>query len=49
MQYSDSAINKVFTEGIIAEDKLQIEYILLSTVAIRDIINGNFNNFKYYY
>lgn len=44
MQYSDSAINKVFTEGIIAEDKLQIEYILLSTVAIRDIINGNFKD-----
>lgn len=44
MQYSDSAINKVFTEGIIAEDKLQIEYILLNTVAIRDIINGNFKD-----
>lgn len=44
MQYSESAINKVFTEGIIAEDKLQIEYILLSTVAIRDIINGNFKD-----
>ena len=44
MQYSDSAIEKVFTEGIIAEDKLQIEYILLSTVAIRDIINGNFKD-----
>lgn len=44
MQYSDSAIEKVFSEGIIAEDKLQIEYILLSTVAIRDIINGNFKD-----
>lgn len=44
MQYSDSAIEKVFTEGIIAEDKLQIEYILLSTIAIRDIINGNFKD-----
>lgn len=44
MQYSESAINKVFTEGIIAEDKLQIEYILLSTVAIRDIVNGNFKD-----
>ena len=29
MQYSDSAIEKVYTEGIVAEDKLQIEYILL--------------------
>lgn len=43
-QYSDSAIEKVFTEGIVAEDKLQIEYILLSIVAIRDIINGNFKD-----
>ena len=44
MQYSDSAIEKVYTEGIVAEDKLQIEYILLSTIAIRDIINGNFKD-----
>ena len=43
-QYSDSAIEKVFTEGIVAEDKLQIEYILLSIVAIKDIINGNFKD-----
>ena len=44
MQYSERAIEKVFTEGIIAEDKLQIEYILLSTIAIRDIVNGNFKD-----
>ena len=44
MQYSEQAIEKVFTEGIIAEDKLQIEYILLSTIAIRDIVNGNFKD-----
>ena len=44
MQYSESAIEKVFEEGIIAEDKLQIEYILLSVVSIRDIINGNFKD-----
>ena len=44
MQYSEEAIEKVFTEGIIAEDKLQIEYILLSTIAIRDIVNGNFKD-----
>ena len=44
MQYSDTVIDKVYTEGIIAEDKLQIEYILLSVVAIRDIINGNFKD-----
>ena len=44
MQYSDVAINKVFNEGIIAEDKLQVEYILLSIIIIRDIIEGNFND-----
>ena len=44
MQYSEEAIEKVFTEGIIAEDKLQIEYILLSTIAIKDIVNGNFKD-----
>ncbi len=44
IQYSDTVIEKVFTEGIIAEDKLQIEYILLSVIAIRDIISGNFND-----
>lgn len=43
-QYSQSAIEKVYSEGIVAEDKLQIEYILLSVVAIRDIINGNFKD-----
>lgn len=44
MQYSESAIEKVYHEGIVAEDKLQIEYILLSVVAINDILNGNFND-----
>lgn len=44
MQYSEDAIEKVFSEGIIAEDKLQIEYLLLSVVSIRDIVNGNFKD-----
>lgn len=44
MQYSDAAIEKVFTEGIVAEDKLQIEYILLSLISVRDIISGNFDD-----
>ena len=44
MQYSESAIEKVYNEGIIAEDKLQIEYILLSVVVISDILNGNFDD-----
>ena len=44
MQYSDTAIEKVYHEGIIAEDKLQVEYILLSVIAIKDIVNGNFDD-----
>lgn len=44
IQYSDMAIEKVFTEGIVAEDKLQVEYILLSLIAVRDIIDGDFKD-----
>lgn len=44
MQYSDMAIEKVFTEGIVAEDKLQVEYLLLSLISVRDIIDGNFKD-----
>lgn len=44
MQYSDTAIDKVFSEGIVAEDKLQVEYMLLSVMAVRDIIEGNFKD-----
>lgn len=43
-QYSESAIEKVFTEGIVAEDKLQVEYMLLSLISVRDIISGNFDD-----
>ena len=44
IQYSEAAIEKVFTEGIVAEDKLQVEYMLLSLISVRDIISGNFND-----
>ena len=44
MQYSEEVIEKVFREGIVAEDKLNIEYLLLSIISIRDVINGNFND-----
>ena len=44
MQYSEAAIEKVYNEGIVAEDKLQVEYILLSVVIISDIVNGNFDD-----
>ena len=44
IQYSESAIERVFSEGIVAEDKLQIEYMLLSLMSLRDIIDGNFKD-----
>lgn len=44
IQYSENAIEKVFSEGIVAEDKLKVEYMLLSVVSIRDIISGNFKD-----
>lgn len=44
MQYSDTAIDKVFTEGIVAEDKLRVEYTLLSVISLRDIIDGQFED-----
>lgn len=44
MQYSEVAINKVYNEGLIGEDKLEIEYILLSIVCVRDIVDLNFKD-----
>lgn len=44
MQYSCQAVAQVFSEGIIAEDKLQVEYLLLSIIVIRDIVNGSFKD-----
>lgn len=44
MQFSNEAVEKVFNKSIIAEDKLEIEYILLSIVSIKDILSGNFND-----
>lgn len=40
--YSDKAIDEVFNEGTINEDKLIIEYTLLTMVCIEDINKGNF-------
>src|SRR5574344_1586313 len=42
MIYSNIAIQKVFDNGITKEDKLNIEYSLISTNVIKDIIRGNF-------
>ena len=44
MQYSFDAIEKVYNTGTVAENKIIIEYVLLSVVAIRDILNGNFKD-----
>ena len=44
IQYSETAVEKVFTEGMVAEDKLQVEYMLLSLISLRDIIGGNFKD-----
>ena len=40
--YSENAINKVFTSGIISEDKLYIEYYLISIKIIKEIIKQDF-------
>lgn len=42
MVYSNLAINKAFTTGTVNEDKLFIEYSLISIQIIQDIIRGNF-------
>lgn len=44
VQYSDTIVKRVFDSGIIAEDKIEIEFILLSLVVVRDILNGNFED-----
>jgi len=44
VQYSETAIESVFSDGIVAEDKLQVEYILLSLISVRDIVNGDFKD-----
>ena len=40
--YSNKVINEVYNSGIVNEDKLIIEYILLTLVCINDIYKGNF-------
>ena len=43
-EYSKEAIDKVFNKSIISEDKLEIEYLLLSIVVLKDILEGNFKD-----
>ncbi len=45
--YSDYIINKVYTEGIIAEDKIQVLLPLLSIQLIEDMLKFNHEN-KYF-
>ena len=40
--YSDKVIQEVFHQGTVNEDRLIIEYILLTTKCIKDIEKGNF-------
>lgn len=42
MIYSNQAIENVFNSGIIGEDKLLVEYNLISMQVIQDILKGNF-------
>lgn len=42
MIYSEKAIETVFNSGLIEEDKLYVEYNLISVEVISDILRGNF-------
>lgn len=41
--FSNEAIEEVFNTDIIAEDKLFVEYPMVATIALKDILVGNFN------
>lgn len=40
--YSTWALERTFSSGIISEDKLNVEYSLISALVIKDIMRGNF-------
>lgn len=42
--YSRYAIEKAFNDGIVAEDKLYIEYYMVNAKILKDAINGDYNN-----
>ena len=42
--YSESAIQKAFDSQIVKEDRLLVEYTLLSVIVIRDIIEADFKD-----
>ncbi len=41
--YSDRAIQEVYNEGVVYEDKIMIEYIMLTIYNIKNILEGKFN------
>ncbi len=45
--YSDKVIDEVFNEKVVNEDKLMIEYLMLSAKCVEEIINGDFDT-KYF-
>ena len=42
--FSEYAINKVWNETLIAENKLQVEYSMISQVVLKNIINGDYKS-----
>ena len=42
--YTKFAIDKVFNDGLISEDKLFIEYYIVSAKILKNIIGGDYNN-----
>ena len=42
--FSEYAINKVWNDTLIAENKLQVEYSMISQIVLKNIINGDFKS-----
>lgn len=42
--YSDYIVDKAYSEGIVAEDKVEVSVCLLLTKVVKDMLNANFNN-----
>ncbi len=47
--YSDYIIDKTYTEGIVAEDKIAVMFALLSKQLINDIMTGNYDRKYVFY
>ena len=42
--YSDYIVDKAYSEGIVAEDKVEVSVCLLLIKVVKDMLNANFNN-----